>query len=144
MTKLTAGEIWQGMIAAVRPQFGVLVAIAAPFTLLVDMVMTLFGPEQPKTTVGFTPQVTLLLVIVPGLIGVIAQLAVAHLIARPEEAPRTALAAALRSLPIYIGTVFALALPMAFVATLLGACSGRHWGVDRARLCCCWRRPFSI
>lgn len=111
MGTLRTSEIWQATVTVLRPQFWTLFAVAAPFTLLVDMVASLFGPEPPRTVAELTPRVAVLLVLIPGLIGAIAQLAVAHMIALPAEAPRRALAAAALALPAYLAAVLLSALP---------------------------------
>jgi hypothetical protein len=99
------------MVAALRPAFWTMFAIAAPFTLLVDMVLALYGPAQPQTMAELTPRAVLILLVIPALIAAIAQLAVAHLVVRPGEAPRTALSAAFAALPVYVGVLLATALP---------------------------------
>jgi hypothetical protein len=116
---LKTGEIWQATLTVLKPQFWTLFAIAAPFTLLVDMTVSLFGPEQPRTMAEFTPRVAVLLVLIPGLIGAIAQLAVAHIVARPESPPRVALAAAFMALPAYLGAVLLSAVPTGLAFLLL-------------------------
>ncbi len=118
-TGLTAGRIWQDTLGALRPGFWTLFAVAAPFTLLVDMVLTLFGPEAPKKLADMTPGVSLVLFIIPALIGAIAQLAVAHLVARPDAAPRVALAAAFAAMPAYILALMISAIPTGFAFLLL-------------------------
>nr|WP_310522843.1 glycerophosphoryl diester phosphodiesterase membrane domain-containing protein [Polymorphobacter sp.] len=119
MPTLKSSEIWQATLTVLRPQFWSLFAIAAPFTLLVDMVVSLFGPEPPKTVAEFTPKAALLLIALPGVIGAIAQLAVAHMIACPDEAPRRALAAGLAVLPAYLGAVALSAIPTGLAFLLL-------------------------
>ncbi len=109
--KLTAGAIWQDMVAALRPAFWTLFAIAAPFTLLIDMVLALYGPAQPQTLEELTPRAVLILLVIPASIGAIGQLAVAHLVVRPGEAPRAALSAAFAAWPLYMGVLLATALP---------------------------------
>lgn len=109
--KLTAGLIWQDMVAALRPVFWTLFAIAAPFTLLVDMVVSLYGPAPPTTMEELQRFTTLLVVLVPALIAAVAQLAVARSIVRPGEAPRTALVAALAAWPALVGAILLTALP---------------------------------
>jgi hypothetical protein len=109
--RLTAGTIWQDMLAALRPAFWTLFALAAPFTLLVDMVMALYGPAPPKTVAEVTPQLLLILGVIPALIGAIAQMAVAHMVVRPGDAPRTALSMALVAMPTYVGAILITALP---------------------------------
>lgn len=111
MARLATGDIWQATIASLRPRLGELIAVAAPFTLFVDMVVTMFGPAPPTTVAGLTPRTLLILAIIPGLIGGIAQLAVARLVAQPDEAPRLALGAALAAMPFYVGAVLLAALP---------------------------------
>jgi hypothetical protein len=108
---LTAGTIWTAMLAVLRADLWTLFAIAAPFTLLVDMVMAQFGPPQPKTMAELTPQVAALLIVVPALFGALAQLAVAHMTARPDASPRTALAAALAAWPMLVAAMLLSALP---------------------------------
>ena len=116
---LTTGEIWRATVAVLRPDFWTLFAVAAPFTLLVDMALGLFGPDQPKTVAEFTPRIVLLLVVLPGFVGAIAQLAVAHMIARPDRSPRTALAIGIAALPSYIGAIFLAAFPTGIGFVLL-------------------------
>lgn len=109
--RLKAGEIWQATLAVLRLDFWTLFAVAAPFTLLVDMVLSQFGPEQPRSVEELTPRVVAILVLIPALIGAIAQLAVARLIARPDEPPRRALGTALAALPAFIGVLLLTAVP---------------------------------
>lgn len=111
MADFKTGDIWQGMLAVLRPQFWTLFAVAAPFTLLVEMAVALFGPAQPKSFAEFTLQAAIVLVLIPGLIGAIAQLAVAHIVARPYASPRLALAAAAAALPAYVAAVAIAAIP---------------------------------
>ncbi|MBC7519498.1 MAG: hypothetical protein H7268_00150 [Sandarakinorhabdus sp.] len=110
-SELTAAGIWTAMLAELRANLWTLFAIAAPFTLLVDMVLAQFGPPQPKTMAEVTPQVALMLILVPALFGALAQLAVAHMTARPECSPRTALAAALAAWPMLVAAMLLSALP---------------------------------
>lgn len=108
---LKAAEIWQATLTVLRPDFWTMFAVAAPFTLLVDMLMAQFGPEQPRSVAEMTPRVVFILVLIPALIGAIAQLAVARMVARPDEPPRRALAAAFTALPTFIGVLMLTALP---------------------------------
>jgi hypothetical protein len=102
---LTASGIWNATVAAMRPDFAVLFALAAPFTLLVAMAVQMFGPPPPTTIAEFTPKVAVILLLVPSVIGAIGQLALAWLLATPGGTPRTALAVALRTLPGYLVAV---------------------------------------
>jgi len=109
--RLKVGEIWQSTLSALRPDFWTLFAVAAPFTLLVDMLLAQFGPAQPRSVAELTPRVVAILVLLPALIGAIAQLSVARMIARPDETPRQALGAALAALPAFIGVLLLTAVP---------------------------------
>ena len=102
---LTAGAIWTAMLERLRVDFWTMFALAAPFTLLVDMVLVQFGPPPPKTVAEFTPQVGLVLVFIPALIGAVAQLAVAHLVVRPEAGPRAALKTAFGVWPVFLAAL---------------------------------------
>ncbi|WP_426165042.1 hypothetical protein [Sandarakinorhabdus sp. DWP1-3-1] len=119
MTSLAVGDIWQSTIAVIRPRLGELVAVAAPFTLLVDMVLTLYGPTPPQTMAGYTIDIVLVLLLLPALIGMIAQLAVTRLVAVPEEPPRLALSAAFATAPLYLGALLLTAAPTALGMLLL-------------------------
>lgn len=108
---ITAGSIWQSVLTTLRLDFWALFAIAAPFTLLVDMALAQFGPPQPQTVEELTPRVMVILVLIPSLIGAIAQLAVARMVALPDASPRAALAAALRVFPAFVAVLLLGALP---------------------------------
>ena len=109
-TGLTAAGIWTATLAILRADFWTLFALAAPFTLLIDMALSQFGPPQPKTVAELTPQVGLILVFIPALIGAVAQLAVAHLAARPEAGARAALVAAFALWPVYLAALLLSAI----------------------------------
>ena len=64
---LSVGSIWQAVVSELRQHFWTLFAIAAPFTLLVGMALTQFGPPPPKAIGDFTPRVLLGLVLLPAL-----------------------------------------------------------------------------
>ena len=112
--RLTAGAIWQETLAALRPDFWTMFAVAAPFTLLVSMVVALFGPPPPQKLDDLTPQVLLILGLLPNVIGAIGQLAVAHMVLRPGQTAGAALAAGFVALPAWLG------------ATLADGAAGRH------------------
>jgi Membrane domain of glycerophosphoryl diester phosphodiesterase len=116
---LSAAAIWTAMLEVLRVDFWTLFAVAAPFTLLVDMVMAMFGPAPPKTKEELTVRLVLLLIVLPGLIGAVAQLAVAHLVARPHAGARAALAAAGGAWPLLVGALLLSALPTALGFVLL-------------------------
>lgn len=104
-------ELWQGMTAPLSGRLSLLFAVAAPFTLLIDMTLRQFGPPQPTTSDDFTAQSMLWLIVVPALIGSLGQLAVAHLLLRPADPPRAALAAAFAVWPAYLGALLLSAFP---------------------------------
>jgi hypothetical protein len=105
---IRVGTIWRGIVAALRPDFATLFALAAPFTLLVTIALELFGPKPPTTMDEFTPRVVVLLLLLPSIVGAIAQLALTWLIATPGGTPRAALGRALKALPIYLAAVVIL------------------------------------
>ena len=124
---LRLGDIWTGTVAALRGRFWTLVWVAAPFTLMVEMTVSVFGPAPPAPpkTLPLTfdsyfalypPALLLIRVALPLLVGGLAQLAVVRLIANPAEVPRTALASAVAGWPGY-----ALAATLVMVALIGGA-----------------------
>jgi hypothetical protein len=108
---LSAAAIWTAMMDVLRVDFWTLFAIAAPFTLLVDVAMAMFGPAPPKSQAELTVRLVLLLVVVPGLIGAVAQLAVAHMVARAGAGARAALAAAFGAWPMLVGALLLSVVP---------------------------------
>jgi hypothetical protein len=116
---LSAASIWTAMLEVLRADFWTLLAVAAPFTVMVDMVVAMFGPAPPKTREELTARVVLLLVVLPGLIGAVAQLAVAHMVARPQGGARAALAAAAAAWPLLIGALLLSAVPTTLGFVLL-------------------------
>lgn len=102
---MTASALWQGIIAVLRPDFALLFAVIAPFTLLVAMVIDLFGPKLPATLAEFTPRVVLLTLLIPSLIGAFGQLALTFLLATSGNTPREALTRAGKALPPYLAAV---------------------------------------
>lgn len=111
MSSLRLSEIWQGTADLLRGRLSLFFAVAAPFTLLVEMTLRIFGPTPPATTADFTARTLFWLVLLPGIIGSLAQLAVAHLILRPGATPREALSAALAIWPVYLAALAFSALP---------------------------------
>jgi hypothetical protein len=102
---MTASALWQGIVAALRADFSLLFAVIAPFTLLVTMVIDLFGPEPPTTLAGFTPRVAVLLLLIPSVIGAFGQLTLTALLATPGMTPRQALARAATAVLPYLAAV---------------------------------------
>jgi hypothetical protein len=116
---LTAGAIWRDMLAALRPDFGTLFAVTAPFTLLVGMALTLFGPPVPETLEQLTPKNLLILGLLPNIVGAIGQLAVVRLLLRPGETAGRALGTALVALPAWAAAALVTALPVGIGFVLL-------------------------
>ena len=117
--RLTAGAIWQETLAALRPDFWTLFAVVAPFTLLVGMVLSLFGPPPPQKLEDLTPQTVLILGLLPNIIGAIGQLAVVRLVLRPGETAGKALGAAFAGLPAWAGAALLTAVPVGIGLILL-------------------------
>ncbi len=115
---LASGSIWQATVAALRVHFGTLFVIAAPFTLMVSMLLSLYGPPPPLVPADVTLRSTLLLLVLPSLVAAVAKVAVARLVARPAEAPRKALATALALWPAAAAAVL-LELALVFVGLVL-------------------------
>lgn len=86
-------------------------AIAAPFTLFVDIALRTFGPKPPTSADGITPTSLFWLVLLPTVIASIAQLAIVHLLLRPAVPPRAALAAAFAAWPGYLAALMLSAVP---------------------------------
>ena len=102
---MTATALWQGIVALLRADFAILFAVVAPFTLLVAMVVDLFGPAPPTKLAEFTPRVAVLLLLIPSVFGAFGQLAITALLARPGDMPRQALGRAAAALLPYLGAV---------------------------------------
>ncbi len=107
--------MWEGMADAVRGRFVLFFTLAAPFTLLVDMAMRVFGPAPPQSMEEVTLRTTLWLLVVPGLAASLGQLTVTSAVLEPGQAPRQALAVAIAAWPAYL-----LALAVAVLPTMLG------------------------
>lgn len=99
---LSAGGLWQATAARLNADLGMLLTVAAPFTLLVDVAVSLLGPPPPLKLADITPQVMLWNSLVPIVVGTIAALAVSRLAGRPGTTPRDALAAAFALFPAYL------------------------------------------
>ncbi len=115
---MTASALWQGVVGVLRADFSLLFAVIAPFTLLVAMVVALFGPEQPTTFAEFTPRVAVLLFLVPSVIGALGQLALTALLAIPAMTPRQAIGRAATALLPYLVAVLIIT-PLTTVGLLL-------------------------
>lgn len=111
MSPLRLSDIWQGTADLLRGRLGLFFAVAAPFTLLVEMALRIFGPTPPASTSEFTARTIFWLILLPGLIGSLAQLAIVHLLLRPGATARAALGAAFAIWPAYLAALMLSALP---------------------------------
>lgn len=150
---LQSGSIWRGTIAALRRDSATMFALAAPFTLLVAMLVALYGPPPPRSPADFTLTDVVWLLLLPGLIGAIGQLAVARLAGRPDEPPRRALGTALAVFPAYVAAllisslaaglgIFALVIPGLYLTARflpLPAVAAIEGGGAGAQLRRCWQ-----
>lgn len=117
--KFSPTAIWQAIVAALRPDFATLLALIAPFTLLVSITIELFGPKFPASMDEFTPRVAVVLLLIPSIIGAIGQLALTWLLATPGGTPRQALVTAIKVLPVYLLAVLIITPATSFGLVLL-------------------------
>ena len=106
---LSIGGIRDATVVALRPNWRIVLAVAAPFTVLIDMTLAVLGPPQPRAYADFTPQAVALFGVLPLAIYSIAELAVIRLTLHPDTLPRDALRGALALAPGYL-LVLAVAL----------------------------------
>ena len=110
---LVLAVLWRDTIGDTRALLPLVWPVAAAFVLLPGVAIDLFGPPLPKTALAMTPNVVLIELVLPALIGLVAQLTILRLaLDRRRGVARSvgeALTAALR------------AWPFAVVALLLGA-----------------------
>lgn len=99
---LRSASLWNAATGLLGAQFSTLFAVAAPFTLLVSVLVALYGPAPPTDFKDYTPATIIWLLLLPGLVSAIAQLAVCRLVVRPDQPPRLALGAALAIFPAYV------------------------------------------
>ncbi len=119
MSTVRFGGIWQGMTAPLGGRMSELFAVAAPFTLLVDIALRTFGPTPPADADGITAATLFWLVLVPTIIASFGQLAIVHLLLRPAMPPRAALAGALAAWPGYLAALLIAAIPTGLAMLLL-------------------------
>lgn len=77
---LDLGELWRATLVACRRDLALYLTIAAAFVLLPNLVADLFGPPLPRSPLEMTGTQLLVHVLVPGIIGGIAQLAICRLV----------------------------------------------------------------
>ena len=126
MQRLSVSAIWDGMTGMVLGDLSRLFFVAAPFTLLPSVAVQLFVPPLPANLSEISGQQFAWMVLLPFLIGNLAQLVVTALLLRPDITPRDAFARAvplwlpylavllLASVPVSLG-VLALIVPGLFL-----------------------------
>lgn len=102
------GEIWNATLATCRRDLALYVTVAAPFTLLPQLAADLFGPPLPDAARDLNGTHLVVHLLLPAIVGGVAQLAIARMAARGDTA-----GAALR--------IAAAMLPGLVVALVLGA-----------------------
>ena len=106
---LNLTTLWHDALADTRALLPLALPIAAAFVLLPGVAIDLFGPPVPKTAAAMTPHVVLIDLLIPSLIGLVAQLAILRLtLDRRRGLNRSvgeALAVALRLWPIAVASL---------------------------------------
>ncbi len=93
--------------------------LVAPFTLLVSVATGLFGPPPPAGLDSMTTAQLTWHILLPGLVGAVAQLAVSALLLAPGATPREALSRAVALWPSFILSNMLISLPVALGFLLL-------------------------
>jgi hypothetical protein len=110
--RLSVPAIWDGMTAMVLGDLSRLFFVAAPFTLLPSVTVQLFVPPLPANVAEISGQQLLFMVVLPALIGNLAQLAVTALLLRPDITPREAFARALPLWLPFLGVILLASIPV--------------------------------
>lgn len=105
--------LWRDTLADTRALLPLALPVAAAFVLLPGVAIDLFGPPLPKTALAMTPNVVLIELVLPALIGLVAQLAILRLALDRRRGVTRSVGEAL--------TAAFGAWPLAVVALLLGA-----------------------
>ena len=120
---LSIGALWRETFVAARAGMPLYLPVAAAFVLLPGVVIDLFGPAMPKTPAGLTPNLILVGLALPSLIGLVAQAAIVRLaIDQRRGTARSvgeALLMALRLWPMLVITLLLVAVPIAAGMMLL-------------------------
>ncbi len=113
---LPIAALWRDTFAAARTGMSLYLPLAAAFVLLPGVAIDLFGPALPKSPAGLTPHVVFVTLVVPSLIGVVAQAAIIRLaIDRARGIDRSvgeALLMALRLWPLLVVALFIAGVPI--------------------------------
>ena len=108
---LSITALWRDTFAAARSGMPLYLPVAAAFVLLPGVAIDLFGPPLPKTPADLTPHLVFIALVIPSLIGIIAQATIVRLaIDRARGIDRSVGEALLLALRLW---------PMLVVATLL-------------------------
>ncbi len=99
-------RLWRDTVADTRALLPLVWPVAAAFVLLPDVLIDRFGPALPKTPAEMTPQLVLILLVLPGLVSLVAQATVMRLaLDRRRGTGRSvgeALGTALRAWPLLV------------------------------------------
>ncbi len=119
-------RLWRETIGDTRALLPLVWPVAAAFVLLPNVLIDRFGPPLPKTPAEMTPQLVLILLVVPGLIALVAQAVVIRLAldrrrGGGQPSVGEALGAALRLWPLLVAVqgLAALAIVPALLLLIL-------------------------
>lgn len=114
--QLSIVALWRDTFAAARGGMPLYLPLAAAFVLLPGVAIDLFGPVLPKTPAGLTPRLVFIALVVPALIGIVAQAAIIRLaIDKARGIDRSvgeALLMALRLWPVLVVAVMLAGVPI--------------------------------
>lgn len=112
---LSIATLWRETFNGGRASMSLYLPIAAAFVLLPGVLIDRFGPQPPKTAAELTPHLVFWALVVPSLIGIVAQAAIVRLeIDRRANRSRSvgeALAVALRVWPVLVVALVLAAVP---------------------------------
>ena len=113
---LSITALWRDTFAAARRGMPMYLPVAAAFVLLPGVAIDLFGPPLPKTPADLTPRLVFIALVIPSLIGIIAQATIVRLaIDRARGIDRSvgeALLLALRLWPMLVAATLLAAVPI--------------------------------
>ena len=120
---LSIATLWRETLIDARVLMPLALPVAAAFVLLPEVAVELFGPPLPTTMAAMTPTVVLIDLVLPALIGVVAQAAIVRLALDQRggvaRSVGEALAIALRTWPLIVVALFAIALPVGAALLLI-------------------------
>ncbi|MBU6164970.1 MAG: hypothetical protein KGQ52_02430 [Alphaproteobacteria bacterium] len=100
------------MGAAIMADLNRLFFLVAPFTLLINVAIGLFGPPPAASLSAMTPAQLFWQLALPSLVAAVGQLAVVALVLRPDAPPRAALGVAVAVWPGFMITQLLVSLPV--------------------------------